>query len=1630
MKDFSDDTRAGYYITINQLLRHNTYPPTNESTSPGTPEETSALTEARGGVVEAWRQYVLSKTRSIAITVQTKDADVLSQTEWTVFDGKFTFTGDSYVEDKPTLKWNSTVLYFPWRFQGDVKSGGKLRSPSREEIFNSLDFVNNFYHFVWDILYHKQKSFIDEMIDSGWVVDLYYDETKGEYGLYLSSSTSRLGEIKYPPGISEDIEMCGEEESLLEARGGVKEAWYKKFCEEFPEGRAFPIHREKANFWKVDGEFYVASVTLSEFGNLGYRIRGVAKVPVIEIRVRWRGKIINQTNNRPDQYLMEELLGELSPEVRQGILRSDTLKSMAKITGYSDGNLSGNVDWYTEEVVWTIPLYLVATQNLMPESTEGATTEDSSLLEARGGVEEAWKSFYRRKLSSFKIEGPFSFSYEEHSARWSSDPSKKVYVADGDFTVLADDIEVRGNFVEIPISFPGTFTPAPTSPTMERSITQYFYGYHFLKISAELQKVLGNGSYRIENFERSKNIRGEEVVIFFISIKDKVAKNEFPEIEEGLRLEEARGGVEEAWKLYLQQQLKNHTYKVDDHISVPDPFSTRSLRVAVKGTLKLDVEKAFYDDGYALIIPVIARLSFSDKRGDVLQYFKHLVHTMNHGFWKSIEGEQFFTLEKLDDFFGVDEHTIDGAAFSVGVFLGNKIRNNVYPKGELREDIQLEESLLSEARGGVEEAWRKYAETVWGSFSYPVKDYPVRQIPQYSPVFKMNLTEATATGEVLFSAAEIDDERGQLVLRFKGDFTFSEKMTPEDEGKATDSVMIWLYSDSSFWSAVKKFNKRFSDRFSTYSTQNGRSRDNGRVEIFYKFNNITKLVSANEYPPAMKEGLDIIAEGGDLLLEARGGVEEAWRQAISKAVENLTLPIDEDFGKGKRITGKATFITEKAEITSRKDVLIPLELDVEVPEELKRKVWERELRNRLGSSADKEFWEIIDSSPLIRQHSILSAIDSIGDKTYIEFYTSSRVNSQQYPKDTPLREGLLTEARGGVVEAWVQYLNSTIKKRRVKMDNGVGVLFAGCHAKDSGDFPVIVFTFELQNENKTSIKDREFFLSVNKYDIKSKFFSPTGTQQKYVYKFLVDYIASVKQISGGYSVGTDERGVTYLQISIPASEMVAKNEYPPNMQNESVLPLNEARGGIAQAWVKYLRNALKGFKLPVEGKWAGFDRRYSTVTTYQYSGDIVPNQGGVYIETDSGSDFMILSLIFKGTVKVTYEKYGEESVETYTSDSGIPHPLDSWVANEIIAVYKDALETKIARYKEVREYFVAGGTYDSDGISVINAKTIPEQAVLEDPTFGRLQVCINNNIYPPTNEAYLQEARGDLSTVWLQKIEQAIDGWECRIKEDVQQGTWQSGKFSSLDVRIFVQKCRMSDSGPSAVLYFEVEGEVIDSEGHSLPVDDHLKSWVLQKYHIDIADSISEFQKFRSFRRENGLKSSVETMGILVYLKDEFKSNTYPVFESEALPALLQEARGGVKEAWRTAFEEEYRDYTYEIDGVYANYDVSGKVSFKSATITPDNNIEVFFEFSGNAETRRDHKKITGKALDSVVVYVMSVLKSKEEFRSSTVVKKVWRNWFDTSGRHTATIIPRRSGIVLSFSLQHQLEMNTYPTQK
>jgi hypothetical protein len=777
----------------------------------------------------------------------------------------------------------------------------------------------------------------------------------------------------------------------------------------------------------------------------------------------------------------------------------------------------------------------------------------------------------------------------------------------------------------------------------------------------------------VKGFDYLKTLSAESIV----AEEEKTAVN----AEEGIEatptpLPEARGGVKEAWKLALIEMVKKEYYEVRKYT-----YGNTTL----DGKVRLDTSKGtvYERQGWQTIVsfPLVFEGEVyqegSTRKVNPKLYIKKLFNDMYYreSIMKMFEHRLRFNFSAADDlpldssevrFLPFDVHLNETATgeFVLEFNVTRPVYHNFYPNQQVSEGRE-----LLEAKGGIREAWLQYfrSDAAIKNWKYTFKSFKF-----YS---RNTAGYLWASGTMRIKEICIcPTDYGTDFLEFIWEF---ENMQVFDLQKTTPITQEQLEDLCFNLDQPQTGSKRVLESFCKIPSIKKMIADLQREEYFLLFTHVEfgkegqwmfavnfsrEMEANNVYPPtAQHEARE--------LLEARGGVGEAWKIAIAEKMQQERYSIKREDG-GVDVKGEIAIDGGRGEILNTADgnVLVSFPF-----------VFQGEVRGNVGNFSDQSY---INKSLEIMAKSIREYFRKIFIKGFPEIYNIPQYTTERkllplYSEvffDTQKRELVfqvnitrvvyhnfypgqsysveestlahLDEARGGVGEAWVQYLkqDTEIKKWRKKVTlYGKSAKAITFKIQDIKYVPAIkpyveqiIFSIEVESAVRVDPKTgHEALLSTR--EATNIALSLYGSTEEERVRMSVTEIPVVRRLVQASEYGRlicNSAGTAPIPFKFACvlNKMVAQNIYPPNMSEGFAgeafpAPLLEVRGGVAEAWRRVILSREKEYRMPVSG---------TVQNSYTLRGAFVINVNDAHIinREEYGVDytFLLIPIHFVGEI--------------------------------------------------------------------------------------------------------------------------------------------------------------------------------------------------------------------------------------------------------------------------------------------------------------------------------------------------------------------------------------------------------------
>jgi hypothetical protein len=462
-------------------------------------------------------------------------------------------------------------------------------------------------------------------------------------------------------------------------------------------------------------------------------------------------------------------------------------------------------------------------------------------------------------------------------------------------------------------------------------------------------------------------------------------------------------------------------------------------------------------------------------------------------------------------------------------------------------------------------------------------------------------------------------------------------------------------------------------------------------------------------------------------------------------------------------------------------------------------------------------------------------------------------------------QNTLTEARGGVEEAWIAYYKSLFKQhvQRLPIDytmnirsadtmvkfNGV-LMFTGDVAVRAGELEfsvALVGRYQTRSTRKyfgeDDFVDRPASTSILYYLIREYEEQGTGVLAK-VSPTL--YVSNVEEISGQIIV--KYRAKIYRELK--------HNTYPENVNESLRYLLSEARGGVLEAWVRYFRQKIQ--------------------STFRQHLDILIRSGGGPAERAVG-DVYIKSIDVLGNSKaqITLALSDDFYIVSHIDGTKIPFKTSYYIfGNRMTSQFlDDRLQAHINQLPLPKKLKVGEkGKYQNYG----------ESKVVD------MRYYITNNLYPTdVNEAThpLEEAHGGVAEAWRQYVEQSLKKntgkYPLRATNN-NTGMWYDGELVVEDVQVDNTTLKVSFIPNYYKVYIADKNK---GKGRTTRItaqieNDIIKSKIDIQYLIESVRRFGDVDEFLDMAGRIGGDLSLENgkLKVIIYydMTELIKENIYP----------------------------------------------------------------------------------------------------------------------------------------------------------
>jgi hypothetical protein len=519
----------------------------------------------------------------------------------------------------------------------------------------------------------------------------------------------------------------------------------------------------------------------------------------------------------------------------------------------------------------------------------------------------------------------------------------------------------------------------------------------------------------------------------------------------------------------------------------------------------------------------------------------------------------------------------------------------------------------------------------------------------------------------------------------------------------------------------------------------------------------------------------------------------------------------------------------------------------------------------------------------------------------------------------------ISETRGGVVEAWVQYLTSVwegveipLAANHYPLYSAKGKLVVSTPpALTQGTEPAIMIEFEFEGRIDNPPWMHIFIQDIAKPALlKHPLFKAYRSLEK-KHHIPKDDRLSIHIL--------DKKDLTdcWVRVYLPLQWIIDINEYPPNV-NESVdVSLQEARGGAVEAWVSALKRVCEAISIPV--KYVDIengDMGYEGVVRFNLQGstlDDYPQDNYIAYVRKDGSEYdrsviFRADFIFDGEIDAKDVLWQRLRMLTALGEA----------SNKIAKVVNNhPLAKKLVRINSANKLFSLSNTI---GVSVHNVNNEPPSVKV----LFYLTVVHDQNIYPYTlqESSALWEARGGAVEAWRQEIGNKLQDFKVNVYY------WDDEFRSKKGAKYILDRVDISEneSGlPTFKVLIGFSGELLSTDPENANVitplttkrslrilEDNFvhirRRFGLQKISATVADSLckTSWKYYWSEGKDGEMQFIAEIVmpsEKLPYPGDITESFLGYTFES----SLLAEARGGVTEAWVQFLTAELHDWIFPL---------------------------------------------------------------------------------------------------------------------
>jgi hypothetical protein len=447
----------------------------------GTLMRKATITEAKGGVQEAWEQYANRLISSVKLPVKYNPQNG-------VFD-KFTpDTAYTITEAKVTQNPRDKQYFLSLRFE---LFGKVLPSPSysQETDLTSVFIMRRLSgHFSSPDNYLRKKiqelppvKALIKLVESARPVLLPNGGSFGKVSflkdakhsvksihavLFEFNITTLIEDNIYPPGINES--------AINEARGGVVAAWGEYLSAALKKHGPYYIKNVSSlSSWRVE---YEAEGSLT--AQPGYTVTQGAGGSWMHLFLRWDGKLIEKDKETKSKYEIHNVykLSTMKDILSSFYVEKKLMESCPELVSLNKWLLNTDtrfgvviVDYVIEEDKFTGFEIVINTETFEKTNSYPPGVNEEMLNEYRGGAAEAWRQYFQTELRNWKY--PIKTTFWENFQIY---PWKRM-----DCVISVDSIEVRPQnefYVWFTVRGNGDIftrigTPDKTSPSAAKKVT-------------------------------------------------------------------------------------------------------------------------------------------------------------------------------------------------------------------------------------------------------------------------------------------------------------------------------------------------------------------------------------------------------------------------------------------------------------------------------------------------------------------------------------------------------------------------------------------------------------------------------------------------------------------------------------------------------------------------------------------------------------------------------------------------------------------------------------------------------------------------------------------------------------------------------------------------------------------------------------------------------------------------------------------------------------------------------------------------------------------------------------------------------------------------------------------------------